>query len=93
MEQLNTISNEFKSALEEQNIEQIEAVLVKFDLFSREVAESETEIEVKQQQLTKCLQLHDEMQDALEGIKMEIQKRLASARSNGKKINKYLNVE
>ena len=93
MEQLSDISKEFKSALRENNIEEIEATLVKFDKLSRDVAEQDIDVDIKQEQLSACLKLHDEMNEALEDIKLEIQKRLANARSNGKKINKYLNVE
>ena len=93
MEQLSDISKEFKSALRENNIEEIEATLVKFDKLSRDVAEQDIDVDIKQDQLSACLKLHDEMNEALEDIKLEIQKRLANARSNGKKINKYLNVE
>lgn len=93
MDQLTVISNEFKDALRDNNIEEIEATLVKFDKLSRNVAEQDIAVDIKQTQLSACLKLHDEMNEALEGIKLEIQKRLANARSNGKKINKYLNVE
>lgn len=91
-ERAQDIANSFDKALENHDIDGLEKLLVEFDSLSREVAQRDVEDSVKRRELELCIQLHDKMEKALEGIKLEIQKQLAKARQNGKKINKYLNV-
>lgn len=91
-ERVEDLSNRFDVALNANDVAGLEQVLMEFDTFSKEVAERDVDVTTKQKELELCIALHDKMEEALEGIKLEIQKQLAKAKRNGKKINKYLNV-
>lgn len=91
-ERVEELSNRFDVALNANDVAGLEQVLMEFDVFSKEVAERDVDVTTKQKELESCIALHDKMEEALEGIKLEIQKQLAKAKRNGKKINKYLNV-
>lgn len=89
---LTSLEADFKSAMESNDIASIESILVDFDKTSKEAINSENDVVKKEELIRACIRLHDEFELSLLTTKKQIQEQMHSAKTNGKKINKYLNV-
>ncbi|GAA0290855.1 hypothetical protein GCM10009128_06540 [Psychrosphaera haliotis] len=89
---LATIKSDFDSALNSKDVEQLESVLNRFDESCKTEIESEADILKKEVLIKQCITLHKQIEADLLKARHEIREQIHSAKTNGKKINKYLNV-
>ena len=90
-ETLTTLKKDFDKALVSRELETLDELVSKFDSVARQLVETAND-EDKGEMISECIALHDLMEQQLIAAKDAINKEIVDARSNGKKINKYLNV-
>lgn len=85
------LQQEFDSAISSEEVENIEKVLIKFDQFCREQVESESDTEAKRALIHQLISVENHWRQEIFQLKAKVQGKIADIKSNGKKINKYLN--
>ncbi len=92
IEFVETIKQRFEKALLERDSVVLENVLQDFDEECRAMLKEDIDPITQTKMIEQCLALHNELESGLDKVKSEIQHELLNAKSNGKKINKYLNI-
>lgn len=87
---LDQLQQQFSEAIESQQAENIEQVLIEFDQFCRQQVEAETEVEAKRTLLNQLITVEKEWENEILQLKAKVREKIADIKSNGKKINKYL---
>jgi glycerol-3-phosphate O-acyltransferase len=87
---LDTLKQDFKSALESAEAERIQQVLESFDKTCRLLIEQEDDVNNKKVIIETCLQLQKNWELQIIQLKAKVKGELADIRNNGKKIKKYL---
>ncbi|GHB62140.1 hypothetical protein GCM10008107_08930 [Psychrosphaera saromensis] len=87
---LDTLKQDFKSALESAEAERIQQVLESFDKTCRLLIEQEDDVNNKKIIIEACLQLQKNWELQIIQLKAKVKGELADIRNNGKKIKKYL---
>lgn len=84
------LKQDFKAAIDSEEAENIEKVLLNFDTFCRTHVEAETDLAQKRQLIEDLLQVEKQWQQEILQLKAKVRGKIADIKSNGKKINKYL---
>lgn len=87
---LDSLKQDFKSALESAEVERIQQVLESFDKTCRLLIEQEEDLNTKKVIIQTCLQLQKSWELQIIQLKAKVKGELADIRNNGKKIKKYL---
>ena len=87
---LDTLKQDFKSALESAEADRIQQVLESFDKTCRLLIEQEDDVNNKKVIIETCLQLQKNWELQIIQLKAKVKGELADIRNNGKKIKKYL---
>lgn len=90
MTNLETLENDFASALESADDKVIMQVLTNFDEQCRRIIEQESDDLKKKQIIERCLAMQNDWQSKIIKLKAKVKGEMADIRSNGKKIKKYL---
>ena len=90
MTDLDTLEQDFASALERADDKVILQVLTSFDELCRFLIEQESDDIKKKQLIERCLTMQNDWQSKIIKLKAKVKGEMADIRSNGKKIKKYL---
>jgi len=90
MTNLDTLEQNFASALESADDKVILQVLTSFDEQCRLLIEQESDDIKKKQLIERCLKIQNDWQLKIIKLKAKVKGELADIKSNGKKIKKYL---
>jgi hypothetical protein len=87
---LDSLKQDFKSALESAEADRIQQVLESFDKTCRLLIEQEDDVNNKKVIIQTCLQLQKSWELQIIQLKAKVKGELADIKNNGKKIKKYL---
>lgn len=87
---ISQLQQDFKQAIDSEEVENIEKVLLNFDAFCREKVEAESDLAQKKQLIEDLLQVEKQWQQEILQLKAKVREKIADIKSNGKKISKYL---
>lgn len=85
------LQQDFARALESKDVEKMTLLVEQFDQFCRNEVESQTDLDKKKELIEQLLQIESDWQTEILQLKAKVRGKMADIKSNGKKINKYLN--
>lgn len=84
------LQRDFKSAIESEEVENIDKVLTDFDSFCRTQVEAENDLALKRRLIEDLLEVEKQWKEEILQLKAKVRGKIADIKSNGKKISKYL---
>lgn len=84
------LQQDFKAAIDSEEAENIEKVLLEFDSFCKKEVEAESDVALKRQLIEDLLKVENQWEREILQLKAKVRGRIADIKSNSKKISKYL---